>query len=318
MRSHARPALLALALAACRADSPLESALPQASVAPAFPDVIALPDGFWPEGIDFGTGTTFFVGSLASGAILRGDAASGATELLVPPHPGREEVGMKYDARTDRLYVAGGFSGEAYVYDASTGAELAVYPLADPADGLTLVNDLVITVDAAYFTDTFRNVIYRLPLRTDGALPAPGAAQTVPLTGDADFVPGDLNWNGITALPGGDRLIVLNTVLGSLHIVDPQSGAATRVDLGGESVQGDGILLLGRTLYVVQGPLDQIAVVQLAADFASGYVERVITDPAFQFPSTVARFGSSLYVVNARLDVPPEPDVEYSIVRVSR
>jgi streptogramin lyase len=97
--------------------------------------VIALPNGFWPEGITFGRGTTFYVGSLSTGAIFRGDARTGAGDLLVPPQPGREQVGLKYDQRCDRLVVAGGMTGQAYVYDASTGATLAVYQLADPAAG---------------------------------------------------------------------------------------------------------------------------------------------------------------------------------------
>src|SRR3954454_10057869 len=36
-----------------------------------FPDQIDLPNGFFPEGIESGRGTTFFVGSLIDGAILR-------------------------------------------------------------------------------------------------------------------------------------------------------------------------------------------------------------------------------------------------------
>src|SRR5262245_47928778 len=38
-----------------------------------FPARIDVPDGFFPEGIEGGRGTSFFVGSLLDGAILRGD-----------------------------------------------------------------------------------------------------------------------------------------------------------------------------------------------------------------------------------------------------
>jgi sugar lactone lactonase YvrE len=316
--------LLTVALAGCSADALLRPSSPTvkaAVVAHPFPDVIALPDGFFPEGIAFGRGTTFYVGSLSTGAIFRGDARTGTGDLLVPAQPGREQVGMKYDQRGDRLFVAGGFAGQAYVYDASTGATLAVYQLADPAAGPTLVNDVVVSNDAAYFTDSFRPVIYRVPLGTSGALPAGGAVQEIPLTGEFEFIPNTVigNANGIAATPNGKQLLLVNTTTGRLYLVDPLTGQATEIDLGGGAVQdGDGILLVGHTLYVVQGPLDRIAVVRLSPDFTSGVIERTITDPDLRFPSTIAAFGSSLYAVNARFDVAPGPDVEYQVVRVSR
>ena len=316
--------LLTLALAGCAGDGP--TALPSAAMhaatrSRAFPDVIALPNGFWPEGVDFGRGSTFYVGSLATGAIFRGDARTGTGDLLVPAQPGREKVGLKYDERTNRLYVAGGMTGHAYVYDASTGATLAVYQLADPGAGPTLVNDVVLTNDAAYFTDSFRPVIYRVPLGKRDVLPPAGVVQVIPLTGDFEFIPDSFigNANGIAATPNGKHLIVVNTTSDKLYLVDPRSGHAAQIDLGDSSVpDGDGLLLIGHTLYVAQGPLNQIAVVYLRPDLANGVIERVITDPDLQFPSTIARFGSSLYVVNARFDIPAEPDVEYQLVRVPR
>jgi len=45
--------------------------------ADAFPEIIPLPNGFAPEGIATGTGTTFYVGSLATGQIYRGDLRTG-------------------------------------------------------------------------------------------------------------------------------------------------------------------------------------------------------------------------------------------------
>ncbi|MDF2773863.1 MAG: hypothetical protein K0S86_3360, partial [Geminicoccaceae bacterium] len=112
---------------------------------------------------------------------------------------------------------------------------------------------------------------------------------------------------------------VVNTTTGKLYLVDTQSGVANEIDLGGGSlVGGDGLLLVGNTLYVVQGGLNQIAVVRSSDGYARGVIDRVIADPAFRFPSTVAAFGSSLYVVNARFDATGYPDVEFDVVRVSR
>ena len=49
-----------------------------------FPAVIQLPTGFQPEGIEIGKGTTFYVGSVATGAIYRGDLRTGQGAILVP------------------------------------------------------------------------------------------------------------------------------------------------------------------------------------------------------------------------------------------
>jgi hypothetical protein len=81
---------------------------------------------------------------------------------------------------------------------------------------------------------------------------------------------------------------------------------------------GDGILLVGRTLYVVQNRLNRIAVVRLGPDYATGTVDTVITSPLFDVPATVATFGSSLYAVNARFTTPATPATTYDVVRVDR
>jgi streptogramin lyase len=233
--------LLALGLAGCANDlstAPTATASPtRASTdAAAFADVIALPDGFSPEGIAFGAGPTFYVASLATGAILRGDARTGAVDVLVPAQPGRSGCGVKYDPRGNRLFVAGSLTGQAYVYDASTGATLATYQLGDPTTGITSINDLVVLRDAVYFTDDSRPVIYRLPLGPRGELPPPSAVQTIPLTGDFPFVPGGINGDGIVATPNEDALVIDNTFAGGVYRVDPVTGRTTRIDLGTETL----------------------------------------------------------------------------------
>jgi streptogramin lyase len=285
----------------------------------AFPDVIALPNGFSPEGIAFGDGTTFYVGSLATGAIFRGDARTGTGDLIVPAQPGRSACGVKYDARGNRLWVAGSFTGQAYVYDAASGATLAVYPLGDPGTGPTSVNDAVVVRNAVYFTDDSRPVIYRIPLGADGELPPASAVQTIALNGDVAFIRGGINFNGIVATPNEEQLILDNTFAGGLYRVDPITGRTNKIDLGGNSAMwGDGLVLVGRTLYMVQGPFNQIAVVRLSADVTSGVVDRPLTTAALAFPSAIGMFGSSFYAVNARFDVASGPDVEYQVVRLPR
>jgi hypothetical protein len=101
--------------------------------------------------------------------------------------------------------------------------------------------------------------------------------------------------------------------------VDPATGVATRIDLGTGAVpNGDGLLLQGKTLYVVQNQLNQIAVVKLNSDFTSGTIASTITSPLFRVPTTIARIGDLLYAVNARFGTTPTPDTEYEVVHVPR
>jgi streptogramin lyase len=297
----------------------LVAALTLAASAPAdtFPEVIPLPNGFQPEGIAVGTGSTFYVGSIPTGAVYRGDLATGEGAVLVPGQDGHQSVGLKVDERTKLLYVAGGPTGKAFVYDAVSGGNVASIQLTSEAG--TFINDVAVTKSAAYFTDSFRPVLYRVPLGSDGALPDPPASEEIPLGGDFVFVPGSFNANGIAAVANGKALIIVSSAQAALYRVDPQTGAARLIDLGGSSVpNGDGILLHGKRLYVVQNFLNQIAVVRLDANLLSGTIERTITSPNFRIPTTIARFGSALYAVNARFDTPPTPDTEYEVVRVGR
>jgi sugar lactone lactonase YvrE len=296
-----------------------------------FPKIIPVPDGFYPEGIAVGRGTDFFVGSLLDGDIYRGDLRTGEGAVLVQKDvlDGDIAVGLAVDRRTNYLFVAGGF-GTARVYDAGTGEQVAVYQLTTESFPNTFVNDVIVTRDAAYFTDSFRPAIYRVPLGLDGALPDPSAVEEIPLGSDFVHVPGDINANGIVATPDGKGLIISSTSTGSLYLVNPETGSASQIDLGGGGLptgSADGLLLDGRTLYVVQNLLNQISAVRLASDLASGEVIGTITDSAFAVPATIAEFGSSIYAINARFDMgfPPffggplhDPPLEYDVAQVPK
>jgi hypothetical protein len=146
---------------------------------PVFPGLIQLPADFGSEGIAVVGGHTFYVGSTTlpnRGQILVGDLRTGTLSELVPP-TGRMAVGMKVDARTNFLFVAGGTSGGGTVYDASSGTEVAFYPFVPP-DGQNVVNDVVVTRDAAYFTLSSGPFLGRVALDLGGQ---PGIAEIIPL-----------------------------------------------------------------------------------------------------------------------------------------
>jgi sugar lactone lactonase YvrE len=285
-----------------------------ARAAVTWPDVIALPNGWQPEGVVTGHGPVIYSGSLANGAIYAADLRTGEGEIIVPGQAGRVAVGLSFDSRTNYIFVAGGGTGKAYVYDADTGALVQEYTLTAPG---TFVNDVIVTRDAAYFTQSFLPEYYRVPLGPGGQLAAPGDVETIPLSGEWQQVAG-FNANGIEATPNGKSLIIVNSTTGALYRVEPLTGVATLIDLGGASVSaGDGLLLRGHTLYVVRNQLNQIAVITLAPDLSSGEVVGTITNPNFDIPTTIAAFGNALYAVNARFNTPATPSTTYSIVRVT-
>jgi hypothetical protein len=299
--------------------------LPAGAQAPAFPDSLPLPDGFYPEGIAIGSGQDFFVGSLLDGSLYRGNLRTGQGEVIAPGAEGRWLVGLDHDARSNLVWGAGidGGVGAVLAFDATSG-EL-VHVVAVPGAGF--LNDLVVTRQAVYVTDSFADVLYRVPLVAAGHPTGPATA--IPLSGDFELVDEGalpLNLNGIDATPDGRWLIAVHSSLGVLYRIDPATGAATTIDLGGASVpSGDGILLQGRTLYVVQNFLNQVAVVELDPGLASGAIVDTIVSDSFRIPTTVARAGNRLYLVNARFDVAFPPgfggittSIDYDVVMVRR
>ena len=83
-------------------------------------------------------------------------------------------------------------------------------------------------------------------------------------------------------------------------------------------MNGDGLLLEGRTLYVVQNQLNRVAVIQLAADLGSGTVLRHLTHPAFAVPTTIDRVSGRLYLPNARFGVPSPDTAAYQVVNIGK
>ena len=283
------------------------------AAARTFPELIPLPDGFQPEGIVAGRGATLYAGSLADGSIYQVNVRTGEGELLVQGQSGQVAVGLSFDRRSGYLFVAGGPTGTATVYDTRRGELVAQYQLAEqPA----FINDVIVTSRAAYFTNSLQPVFYRVPLGPAGQLPAAGEVESIPLTGDFEQVEG-FNANGIEAAQNGRHLIIVNTALGMLYKVDPETGVAVAIDLGDDNaMNGDGLLLQGNTLYVVQNFLNQVAVIRLDRNLTSGELVDTITHEAFDIPTTITSFGNALYVVNARFSTSPTPDTEYNIVRV--
>jgi sugar lactone lactonase YvrE len=276
-----------------------------AFAAPRGDSTIDLPAGFAGEGVAVGRGQTFYAGSLVDGRIARGDLRRGTAVPWVTDPVLAPAVGLDADLRHGLLWVSGGPTGEAAAYDLDTGEVAAELTLTTEA---AFINDVVSTHDAAYFTNSMRPELYRVPASRGGGV---GEPETLPLTGPAGvFVPG-FNLNGIEATPDGKTLIVVNSTTGQLFTVDATSGDSALIDLGAGSVRtGDGLLLAGHTLYVLQngnaeGAINQIAVVRLSSDLSSGRIVRTITSPLFETATTLAKRGNVLVAVNAQFGGAP-------------
>lgn len=282
------------------------------AAAKSFPGAITLPGATSAEGIATGIGSSFFAGDLVRGDIYRGDLRSGSASLFRVAPPGRMALGMKVDVPHNLLFVAGGFTGQAYVYDARTGADVAVLGLANPALG-TLINDVVVADGAAWFTDSVQPHLYRVPIAADGTI---GTPSTLVVTGPAAHLSGAFpppSLNGIAASPNGKTLIVAHSLDGTLYTVNPETGASAAI-AGADLPNVDGILFEAGRLWAVQNFSNQVTELRLSSDLSSATVERVITSPLFQIPTTVARHGSSLVVVNAKFDTPNATSFEVVIV----
>jgi hypothetical protein len=276
------------------------------------PKVVSLPDGFQPEGIDTQGANRFFVGSIPTGDIFKGDlrVADSGDDPFIDAPDGRSAIGLSL--RRGVLFVAGGETGEAYAYNARTGRDLGAFELTTDE---TFVNDVITTRNAAYFTDSVNQRLYKIPIRGSRGF---GDPEVLPLTGDIVFVEG-FNVNGIEATRNGKTLILVQSNTGKLFTADAETGETAEIDLGGETVvNGDGILLQGRRLWVVQNFEELLTLVRLSPDRSSGVVVDRFTDETFDVPTTVARAGNRLAIVNARFGVEDPEDAEYWVTQIRR
>lgn len=272
--------------------------------------VIVLPGATSAEGIAAGTGNTFYAGDLFAGDIFRGDIRAGTAELFIDAPAGRQAVGMAVSIRHELLFVAGGFTGQAYVYDTRTGATVAEHQFGAPES--SLINDVAVTREGAWFTDSAQAQLYFVPIDSYGD---PGPFRTLPLSGPAADAADDFNLNGIQATADGKTLIVAHSGNGELYTVNPVDGSSALI--AGVSVPSvDGIVLRGHRLWAVQNT-NQVTQIRLSHDLSSGVVVQTITSDLFQVPATAALFGDTLAVVNAKFDtgIPPTAD-QYEVVLV--
>jgi sugar lactone lactonase YvrE len=289
-----------------------------AIAAPPFPHTIVLPGATSAEGIATGRGSTFYAGDLFGGDIFRGDLRTGAVAQFIDAPAGRNALGIRVDEEHGLLFVAGGFTGQGYVYDLATGATIASFQFGTPPG--SIINDVIVARGAAWFTDSVQPHLYRVPITGVGSV---GAFSTLTVTGPAADLTGAFNLNGIAASPDGKTLVVAHSANGTLYTVNPATGASAPIkgvhDANVKVPDVDGILFDGSRLWAVRNFDNEIVELRLSGDLSSATVVHRIGDGAFEVPTTVARWGNRLATVNAKFDTGfPPTATTFEVVEVRR
>ncbi|MBD2778526.1 SMP-30/gluconolactonase/LRE family protein [Iningainema tapete] len=277
-------------------------------------------DTVFPEGVAYQPSTNnFFVSSTTDGTIFRGNQAQESAEVfLIGGADGRTTaVGLKVDDEKGRLFVAGGATGQIFVYDTHNGELLAKFSNNKTP---TFINDVAIAPNGdAYFTDSNNPILYRVFTNEANEIEFEA---WLDFTGTSlQYLPG-FNLNGIAASNDGKYLVVIQSNTGKLFRIDIASKEVSEIDLGGETLNnGDGILLSDkRTLYVVRNQQQLIVKVKLSKDFTRGKVVSSTTDPSFARPTTIAQAGERLLVVNSQFDRRGSgltPDLPFTVSAIS-
>jgi superoxide dismutase, Cu-Zn family len=254
----------------------------------------------YPEGIALAfDSSALFTGSSNDGTIYKVPLdGSEAHPFSLGGSPGRTSaLGMRVDS-TGNLIVAGGTSGMVAVLDTTNGATERV--LRSLEAGQMFVNDLTVTdAGRVYITDSFRPVLYSFDMNVPGGvLESWLDLGATPI----EYQPGQINLNGIVSTPDGAHLVSVQTVNGKLWHIDTASKSVNEITVEQPLTGGDGLVLDGTTLYVIQNSLKQISVLTLADDFSSATLSNTIQDPNFKFPTTAVLHDGELFVVNAQLD----------------
>lgn len=262
-------------------------------------------DVTYPEGVAYDAKTNaLFTGSAATGAVVRLDLASKKVDVVAPAgtalpgEPFPALLGMKVDG-AGRLWLAGGRTGTMAVLDARKGTVLKKFAV-PAASTPSLINDVVIVGSNAYFTDSLTPMLWRVAVTGDqiGDL-EPWLTLAAPL----EYTTPGANLNGITATPDGRHLIVVQMNKGLLYRIGVDDKRITPIDVGGEALTAaDGLVLDGRTLYIVRQGEQEIVTVTLDADLSKGQVVSRFKDPALMWPATAAKVGDQLMVVNTQFN----------------
>jgi len=273
-------------------------------------------DAVFPEGIAL-KGKSFFVSSTTDGTIFKGSVKGKALAPFAAGGADGRTTATGMTVNRGRLFVSGAATGKAFVLSTTDGSTLKVLDTA-PAGAPTFINDVTVADGHAYFTDSQRPIIFRASTSGDTV----GDMEPwLDLTGTPFVYQTGFNANGIVSYDDGRLLVVVQSNTGKLFRINTKTKAVKELDLGGRTVpNGDGLVAHGSRLYVVQNALGQITEVKLRRGHREGRVGKVLKSDLFAYPTTAARDGSRLLVVNSQFDKRPtaNPVLPFTVASVRK
>ena len=285
-------------------DAPLTASLAKSSThgGGPLPTRYVLPGSrVFPEGIAYDERTGLvFVSSTTDGTIFRGQSSDETlTPFLAGGADGRTTaIGLEVDNK-GHLFVAGGGTGQVFVYDELTGALLARL---SGGSSPTFINDIAIDKDGVgYATDSQSPVIYRIVPNGAGGYTL---ERWLTLSGPPIvFTPGQFNLNGIVVSENDRYLFTVQSNTGKIYRIDIATKAIVQVDVGGRLFpNADGLWLQGNSLYVLQNQQETINEIRLQGNHARGTLVSQTTDPSFMYPTSLVGARGRLLVVNSQFD----------------
>jgi len=285
--------------------------------------VLPLPDtAAYPEGVavDPATGA-IYTNSANTGVVFRVDPDTGAAARVADPlglgdsppaKPVSVALGLKADGE-GRLWVAGARSGSMHVVDIATGERLARFTT---PEGPWLINDVALTPDAAYFTDTLRPVLWRVARDSvaDAVL-----EPWLSFEGTALQYGEEPNLNGIVATADGRYLIVVLMKTGKLFRIDTRTRDIVAIDTGASALDGgDGLALIDQRLFLVRQSAGEVVALDLSADGVTAVEAKRIKPAELAWPATIAVRGDRLIVANSQLNRrgSGDPVLPFSLVSI--
>lgn len=287
------------------------------------PTVLPLPEAAaYPEGVTVDPASgAIYTNSANTGVVVRLDPDSGAAVVVGDPldmaaetrpeKPMSVALGLKADGE-GRLWVAGARTGSMHVVDIATGRRLTRFTT---PEGPSLINDVALTSEAAYFTDTLRPVLWRV---SRDAIADAALEPWLSFEGTALRYGEEPNLNGIAATADGRYLIVIQMKAGRLFRIDTRTREVSAIDTGDAALDGgDGLALDGQRLYLVRQWAEEVVALDLSPDFATATEVKRISPPELAWPATAAIRGDRLIVANSQLNRRDAGDPEpFSLVSI--
>jgi Cu-Zn family superoxide dismutase len=201
-----------------------------------------------------------YVGSNGDGSVQA--VENGVARVLQPTETdGRTEtLGIKVDARRDRLLLLDGSS--VYVYQLKTNTLIKKIPLSSVINvAKPMLNDLVIDKNGnAYITDSLNPMLLKLDGQKLTLSIFKDLSGIIPYGNQNDF---PYNLNGIVLSPDEKELISVKTNEGTLWKISTVDRSVTQIKTQETLTKGDGLVRDKNILYVIRNFENKISKVDL-------------------------------------------------------